>query len=166
MFEYCRIPTVIFKCLTILPIQIRADDHFFAKVGFFDKEQKLRKSPTMDPTDPEFESEGNNAIFRLDSVTNESDEQNPLCKSEIAGIKKEDYSLLDQFDFVIIADTPDQIKAYSCEKIPVPYGCFFGGILSSLVNEQISAARKRKVHFLLSDLLNQRNKSKTSTRRF
>ena len=54
--------------------------------------------------------------FSLDSQRNENDEQNPLCKSEIAGIKKEDYSLLDQFDFVIIADTPDQIKAYSCER--------------------------------------------------
>ena len=61
---------------------------------------------------------------------------------------------------MIIADTPDQIKAYSCEKIPVPYGCFFGGILSSPVNEQISAARKRKVHFLLSDLLISEIKSK------
>ena len=130
------------------------------KLAFLTRNKSSERVLLWTPLIQNLSQEGNNAIFRLDSVTNESDEQNPLCKSEIAIIKEEDYSLLDQFDFVIIADTPDQIKAYSCEKIPVPYGCFFGGILSSPVNEQISAARKRKVHFLLSDLLISEIKSK------
>ena len=95
----------------------------------------------------------NYTIFQLDSTSNKSDKQNPLCKSEIECLKKENYSQLNQFDYVIIVDTPDQIGAYSCERIPVPYGCFFGGILASSVNEQIRDAKKKKVDFLLSDLL-------------
>ncbi len=75
----------------------------------------------------------------------------PGAKVPYAEIK--DPSLLEGVEWVLFADTPENLCPELLQRLKVPYGCFFGGFNPANLIDQLVAARERNLAFLFSDLL-------------